>query len=78
MESRKMRPTRKSSDYSRYVQELQLSLYNKKYNDTSSRIYEEVDFSEKDFAKSCGARWDTYYKKWYFNNEVDHDKFLFN
>ena len=48
MESRKMRPTRKSSDYNRYVQELQLSLYNKKYNDTSNRIYEEVDFSEKD------------------------------
>jgi hypothetical protein len=78
MESRKMRPTRKSSDYSRYVQELQLSLYNKRYNDTSNRIYEEVDFSEKDLAKSCGARWDSYYKKWYFLNEEDHDTFLFN
>ena len=78
MESRKIKPTRKSSDYSRYVQELQISLSNKKYNDTSKRIYEDVDFSEKDFAKSCGARWDGDRKSWYFKNEEDHDKFLFN
>jgi hypothetical protein len=78
MESRKIRPTRKSSDYNRYIQELQLSLYNKKYNDTSSRIYEDIDYSEKDFAKSCGARWDNDRKGWYFKNEEDHDKFLFN
>ena len=61
-----MRPTRKSSDYNRYVQELQLSLSNKKYNDTSNRIYEDIDYSENDFAKSCGARWDSDRKSWYF------------
>ena len=53
MESRRTRPTRKSSDYNRYVQELQLYLYNKRYNDTSNRIYEDIDYSEKEFAKSC-------------------------
>ena len=49
-----------------------------KYNDTSNRIYEDIDYSEKDFAKSCGARWDSDRKSWYFKNEEDHDNFLFN
>lgn len=43
----------------------------------SSKIYLNVKFSEKDEAKSLGARWDSNKKKWYtYDNNTNKDKLI--
>lgn len=37
----------------------------------SERIYLEVAYQDKDFAKVCGARWDQFKKKWYISENLD-------
>lgn len=39
----------------------------------SDRIYLNVAYKDKDFAKVCGARWDSFKKKWYISNNLDKD-----
>lgn len=40
-----------------------------------SKIYLQVDYSEKDEAKALGAKWDYLNKKWYFEDIYDSYKF---
>lgn len=50
----------------------QNEIQNKKKNiKPSERIYLEVAYKDKDFAKVCGARWDTFKKKWYITDKLD-------
>lgn len=37
----------------------------------SNRIYLNVAYKDKDFAKVCGARWDNFKKKWYISENLD-------
>ena len=35
-------------------------------------LYLDVPYEEKDKVKNLGARWDTYYKKWFVSNPLDY------
>ena len=45
---------------------------NDKY-DTNNKYYADVNYNDKDLAKSIGAMWDWTLKSWYFNNPHDRD-----
>lgn len=38
-------------------------------------LYLDVPYEEKDKVKNLGARWDTYYKKWFVSNPLDYYMF---
>ena len=39
----------------------------------SDRIYLQVAYRDKDFAKVCGAKWDLFKKKWYITESLDEN-----
>ena len=39
----------------------------------NTKIYINVPFENKDFAKEYGAKWDIHKKKWYYNNNLSKD-----
>ena len=42
-------------------------------DNSSDKIYINVPFENKDFAKEYGAKWDIHKKKWYYNNNLSKD-----
>jgi hypothetical protein len=40
------------------------------------RIYEPVDYSEKELAKQFGAKWDKEKKQWYFTDRNSWEEFV--
>ena len=52
-----------------------LSLFKNRYiiDNSSDKIYLNVPFENKDFAKEYGAKWDIHKKKWYYNNNLSKD-----
>jgi len=71
------RPPRSSPEYAKYCSDLMKELYLKANEESlKERIYEPVDYSEKELAKQFGAKWDKEKKQWYFTDRNSWEEFV--
>ncbi len=71
------RPPRNSPGYAKYCSDLMKELYLKANEESlKERIYEPVDYSEKELAKQFGAKWDKEKKQWYFTDRNSWEEFV--
>ena len=71
------RPPRNSPEYAKYCSDLMKELYLKANEESlKERIYEPVDYSEKELAKQFGAKWDKEKKQWYFTDRNSWEEFV--
>ena len=71
------RPPRNSREYAKYCSDLMKELYLKANEESlKERIYEPVDYSEKELAKQFGAKWCIERKSWYFTDRNSWEEFV--
>ena len=71
------RPPRNSPEYAKYCSDLMKELYLKANEESlKERIYEPVEYSEKELAKQFGAKWDKEKKQWYFTDRNSWEEFV--
>jgi len=64
-------------EYTAYINKLMIDLYVKSIEaKEKEKIYEHVEYSEKELAKQFGAKWDKEKKQWYFTDRDSWEEFV--